>query len=250
MTVNPIIPLPALYPAVKPDDIEPKTPFYEQMMNRIDQEAMDKIIAKQDAELTEILKAAAAPQRIMYGGGGGGSHFRDMWTIARSAGKYKPPPPAEPAFLDYTDSYMRKVHKPEVLRDLAEKYLTNVDYDTLVGTGLSGTIAVTDLARWLGKNYLVVRKPNDGSHSRHPVEGKLGKRWIFVDDLVQTGQTLARVYDVIETLRKNRGFSSEFVGSFLYADGCFYKPTQAGHHKWLRFAENYDGQYEPDSPAG
>lgn len=149
-------------------------------------------------------------------------------------------PPAE---LDFTDdTYMDEVHKPELLLSLANDFLEGVEFDTLVGTGLSGTIAVTDLARRLGKNYLVVRKPNDGTHSHLPVEGKLGKRWLFVDDLVSTGSTFARVWDVLHKLCREREFETEFAGTFLY-NARYYHPPKNYHHCWLKKrSETYDGK--------
>jgi len=123
-----------------------------------------------------------------------------------------------PQELDLRTTYMRGVHDPEHLMALAQKHIKGVDYDTLVGTGLSGTIAVTELARRLGKKYLIVRKPGDGTHSSLPVEGKLGKRWIFVDDLISTGTTATRVSETIEKVTARRGFKTRCVGVFLYAD--------------------------------
>ena len=156
----------------------------------------------------------------------------------------EPRPKPKPTVLDFTDTYMAKVHDPDTLLDLAKRFLGGVKYDTLVGTGLSGTIAVTDLARKLDKKYLVVRKPNDGSHSYLPVEGKLGQRWVFVDDLVGTGTTFARVWDVIDTICEERSFETEFAGTFLYSDCTFYKPKDF-HHCWLnRRSERYQGELE------
>lgn len=69
-------------------------------------------------------------------------------------------PRPEKKVLDLTDeTYLRVVHKPDRLLELANQYLSNVDYDTLVGTGLSGTIAATTLARLLDKNYLSCGSP-------------------------------------------------------------------------------------------
>jgi len=152
--------------------------------------------------------------------------------------------------LDFTDSYMSTVHDPDTLLYRAKHYLSGVEYDTLVGTGLSGTIAVTELARKLGKHYLIVRKPNDGTHSYYPVEGRLGKRWVFVDDLVGTGETFSRVWDTIHDLIEDRSFATEYVGAMLYTDMEFVAPTNRRTRSWLRKSEKYDGRYgEPAEMA-
>jgi adenine/guanine phosphoribosyltransferase-like PRPP-binding protein len=70
--------------------------------------------------------------------------------------------------------------------------------DTLVGTGLSGALVVPDVARILKLNWVVVRKPGESSHSSYPFEGILGQRWLFVDDRVETGETLRRVRAAID----------------------------------------------------
>lgn len=173
---------------------------------------------------------------------------RDDQPSPKVAGRFDRADNAE--VLDYTDSYMKEVHEPEQLLALATEHLEGVEFDTLVGTGLSGTIAVTDLARRLGKNYLVVRKANDGSHSSAPVEGKLGKRWLFVDDLVSSGATFGRVWDVLAGLQADRQFTTEFVGVFLYSDSRYFvSPSNERIHSWLKWtSEKYDGRYAAKKP--
>ena len=184
--------------------------------------------------MTTTLFAWDTPQRWIVGGSPADVVLKP----------YEPPPPPEK--LDFTQSsYMRKVHDPQALLDVAKSLLRYKRYDTLVGTGLSGAIAVPFLARALKKDYLVVRKPNDGTHSSLPVEGKLGKKWIFVDDLVGGGGTFARCWDTVTKLAKDRSFETTFAGTMLYSDYVFYPPKDF-HHGWLsRYSERYDGkQYD------
>lgn len=151
--------------------------------------------------------------------------------------------------LDFTDSYMRDVHDGDRLFERFQAGVpADLEYDTLVGTGLSGTIAVVDLARRLGKKYLVVRKENDNTHSYQSVEGRLGKKWLFVDDFVDSGRTLGRVYDKLHMLDDE--FSTEFVGVYEYKFGEFNAPTgkQADEvHSFHQLLKNhskiYDGRY-------
>ncbi|UVK63358.1 phosphoribosyl transferase [Mycobacterium phage Shygu2] len=146
-----------------------------------------------------------------------------VWDTVKYQTVAPPAPRLEKKVLDLTDeTYLRVVHKPDRLLELAKQYLANVDYDTLVGTGLSGTIAVTTLARLLDKNYLVVRKPNDGAHTSMKAEGRIGKRWVFVDDLIASGRTFGRVWDAVHIITRDWKFESKFVGSFLYSDGGWY----------------------------
>ena len=71
--------------------------------------------------------------------------------------------------------------------------LVDVECDTLIGTGLSGALVVPTLARLMGKYWAIVRKPSDINHSGMPIEGEVGRKWVFVDDFVETGQTLQLV---------------------------------------------------------
>lgn len=157
--------------------------------------------------------------------------------------------PEKPRVLDLMCGYMEAVHDPKRLLERAtELILDDLEFDTIVGTGLSGTIAATELARKLDKNYLIVRKDNDGSHSSLPVEGRLGKSWLFVDDTTASGRTFCRVWDKVTNISREKSFDTEFVGTFLYADRQFLKPRQC-HHGWLEVqSEIYNG--ELDGPEG
>lgn len=120
--------------------------------------------------------------------------------------------------------YMRDAFEaPEVLAEKARVSLDGVEYDTMVGTGLSGALVVPVLARALGKHWFVVRKYNDGSHSDNIGEGTIGDRWLFVDDLIDSGSTLRRVKKSVAhvcTPKAREHFAephkTEYVGSYFY----------------------------------
>lgn len=86
------------------------------------------------------------------------------------------------------------------------------DFDTLVGVGVSGAVIVPTLARLLGVHFAIVRKDNDGTHGWHKVEGMVGEKWLFVDDLVSSGGTVRRVIWVMADIFPH----SQPVGSYLY----------------------------------
>jgi hypothetical protein len=116
------------------------------------------------------------------------------------------------------------INPERILEEYDEVKNTIPDYDTIVGTGLSGSIAAGILAVHTGKMYAVVRKEGAITHSRKRIEGMVGRRWLFVDDFIDSGRTLNRVtdamkYDVPDTT---------FIGSWLYDRGGFEpapKPT-------------------------
>lgn len=117
----------------------------------------------------------------------------------------------------------------DVIED-AEEDLADVDFDTLVGTGFSGSIVIPSLALAMGKKFVLIRKENDGSHhgGGRPV-GSLGKRWIFVDDFIYSGATMARVIDKVDQAARQRGVETEMIGSYLYC-GQLWKPAISLSH--------------------
>lgn len=62
------------------------------------------------------------------------------------------------------------------------------------------------------------------------VEGRIGARWLFVDDLLATGKTRVRVRQAVDERASWFGHATEFVGTYVYgASGdpsAFYGP----HH--------------------
>src|SRR5688572_6935768 len=89
------------------------------------------------------------------------------------------------------------------LDELAEKMLEtvkDVNFDTMVGTGLSGTLVVPHLARTFGTYWAIIRK-DEQNHDYGKVVGEIGQRWLFVDDFVSMGHTLRRVRNAIDELK-------------------------------------------------
>lgn len=121
-------------------------------------------------------------------------------------------------YRSFTSSYMDIIHDEDELLLRAKEHLEGVEFDTFVGTGISGTVAALRLSRLMDKRYLLVRKPNDGSHSSKSVEGTLGKRWVFVDDLIASGRTLVRAWNRVKSCNTWE-FNSEFAGVLLYGNG-------------------------------
>jgi hypoxanthine phosphoribosyltransferase len=115
------------------------------------------------------------------------------------------------------------------IRDLAARFNevvgSDVPYDTLVGTGLSGSLVVPRLADVLGCHWLVLRKETDVSHTLKQGEGTLGAGWLFVDDLIDSGRTYNRCRDVVAEIAKDYEWTTVHLGSFLYRDGIFCDPS-------------------------
>lgn len=106
----------------------------------------------------------------------------------------------------------------------AQLRLEEVDYDTMIGTGLSGSLVIPYLARRLGKHWAIMRKPEENSHSDHSFEGEIGDRWLFVDDFMATGSTAQRVIDQVKDAVFRGGGKTELVGAYLYTYNTFDRP--------------------------
>ncbi len=112
------------------------------------------------------------------------------------------------------------------IEDIAHKMgiaLEGVEYDTMVGTGLSGTLVVPTLARTFGKHWAIVRKEKS-PHASGLIEGDIGQSWLFVDDFISSGATYQRVQDAINGLKMYVNtwpyeyvpFQTKHVGAYLY----------------------------------
>ena len=111
----------------------------------------------------------------------------------------------------------------------AQKRLAGVEFDTLVGTGFSGSVVIPALALAMGKDFVLIRKRDDDSHhGGGRMLGRLGARWVFVDDFVASGSTRRRVISKVNDAASSSGLPTEMVGQYMYCkysddgtQGCF-----------------------------
>lgn len=112
--------------------------------------------------------------------------------------------------------------------DKARETLSRVDYDTMVGTGLSGSLVIPVLAREFGKYFAIVRK-DERRHSDLDVEGVIGHKWIFVDDLISLGATRKRVKAAV---RGVTGVDDIYAGTYLYHQNRFESPYSESYYNY------------------
>jgi hypothetical protein len=121
--------------------------------------------------------------------------------------------------LTHCEYFDRAIEDFEGIVADARAVLQEVDYDTIIGRGLSGALVVPGLARALGKHWAIARKSGDGSHSASEVEGTLGRRWIFVDDFVSSGRTRRAAKDTVQKFCERKRHLTEYVGTWTYQHG-------------------------------
>lgn len=93
------------------------------------------------------------------------------------------------------------------------RVLRHYDFDAIAFTGLSGSLIVPTVAMLMNKTLLAVRKDNDKCHSGRLVEGDYNaRRYIIVDDMISSGDTLRSIVDKISSAVPN----AHCLGSLEY----------------------------------
>lgn len=141
--------------------------------------------------------------------------------------------------LIFDPTYFTQALQPDLNQFVASarRTLRDIDYDTMVGRGLSGALAVPTLARALHKDFFIVRV-NPSAHDRSPGVGRLGKRWLFVDDFISSGITFnctregveealnmyaryRQQYQDVTFRQRYPEFTTTCAGAYLYSPDVF-----------------------------
>lgn len=130
-----------------------------------------------------------------------------------------------------SNSYFHTIYRdPDHVIKTAKNKLRGIKFDTFVGTGVSGAVAVPLLARAMRKHWMIVRKSGDSTHSSRVCEGRMGTRWIFLDDLISSGSTVRRVYKDIQYHLPH----AVMVGAYTYQEAIICDPPRFYDIEWFR----------------
>jgi adenine/guanine phosphoribosyltransferase-like PRPP-binding protein len=150
-----------------------------------------------------------------------GRSYTFKFTEQSDVDAEKPEPEPEPELTLGTITYDSRHYSDPMFTDptrLVKEFKEALatgrvpEYDTIIGTGLSGSIAAGIIAASLNVMYAVVRKEGVQSHSDAQVEGCIGARWLFIDDFIGSGATFRRVRKHVSGVAPG----AKFVGSWLY----------------------------------
>lgn len=109
-------------------------------------------------------------------------------------------------------------HPQKVIDMFRAQVMGQIEFGSLVGTGLSGMV-MTPLLAYIAKvPYAIVRKNKSSSHGCYTVEGTVADKWVFVDDFIASGDTFRRVLREIGGAARRHHASVEFVAAFLYTN--------------------------------
>ncbi|QDM55934.1 phosphoribosyltransferase [Gordonia phage Trax] len=140
---------------------------------------------------------------------------------------------------------------PAYLKMAAEHCLAGIDFDTVVGIGVSGAVALPVTSLATGKRMLVLRKPGVSAHSKAHT-GSLGRAWVFVDDFIGGGSTFEGVREQVGKLAYQNNFETRFVGAFLYGYYPDYSQIADGaaNHRAATFlsAASFFGRFSHLAP--
>lgn len=125
-----------------------------------------------------------------------------------------------------SSEYFGVVFDYDAMRENAIRALAGVEYDVLVGTGVSGTLGVGVLGALLNKPIAVVRKDLSSSHSSKIVEGHILPRFIVVDDFTASGFTVERVRDIYAQDVLSSAQSPLYVGTYMYVTRNYHTELQ------------------------
>lgn len=126
---------------------------------------------------------------------------------------------------------------PELRNDLiarAAERLRGVEFDTFIGSGFSGVGFGMMLATVMDKNFVLVRKPGESSHSWARVVGVRSTQAIIVDDFIDRGNTIERMLEALKDANYPRPIG---IYEAMGPNFSFDKDTQGrwGLRHWLAF---------------
>lgn len=113
------------------------------------------------------------------------------------------------------DSYL-PLHGPRHLKRTIKSLCRliqqkKIQFDAIAFRGYSGSLLAVPVALQMDKHLVIVRKPREMSHG-DPVEGKVHRRYIIVDDHISSGNT---VKSIVRTIDKWSKRYSKCVGIVL-----------------------------------
>lgn len=107
--------------------------------------------------------------------------------------------------------------RKQLIDRAVEVLIPHVDqFDAVVFRGISGALVGPSIADRLEKDICVVRK-RENSHSCYMVEGRIGRPFLIVDDVMMTGETARTILRAYRDCQQNpRREIPRCAGIYLY----------------------------------
>lgn len=117
-----------------------------------------------------------------------------------------------------------KYRNSVIIKAVCELRKISNDFDSIACSGISGLIVVPQIAEILNKNIVIIRKDSEKRYSEFHLEGVAPFRYVIVDDLICSGQTVRSIKNTI----KDEYPRARCVGVYTYMpDECAYSANPA-----------------------
>lgn len=118
-----------------------------------------------------------------------------------------------------------KIRNKIIIKAVCDLRKISDSFDSIACCGVSGMMVVPQIAELLNKHIVVVRKEGEKCYSEFRTEGVAPFRYIIVDDLICSGDTLKHIKKVL----KEEYRRSECIGVYCYLPNeTAYRPTEEG----------------------
>lgn len=142
--------------------------------------------------------------------------------------------------LEYSRVKTNRVAK--ALKHMIPKAMQITGADAVVVRGTSGLSAAFAALVYVDFNLVHLRKHNDGSHGS-PVEGhKPFRKYLILDDFIDSGETVRGIIADLAGLARQQGAEVECVGALMYGSDAF----ASGYMNlpvWYFMTENFRHNY-------
>lgn len=112
--------------------------------------------------------------------------------------------------LQIVGDHMLKYIQPDSLKEHVDRAVCALRYhnfDTIAFRGMSGAFLGPSIAVRMNKQMILVRKPDDDSHSYRKVEGNQSAlRYVIVDDFIASGNTKSTIINAVSKFAPEANF--------------------------------------------
>jgi hypothetical protein len=130
----------------------------------------------------------------------------------------------------YLNAIFKRKEQDKAIREM-KAIVKDIQFDGFIVTGVSGITMGSIMSRLCRKKLIIIRKENDNdTHSYYDIENMDVGKYIFLDDLIASGNTFRRVKKKFNTMflmyKKSGYYSKEkapkIIGQLLYTDKATY----------------------------
>jgi hypothetical protein len=115
-----------------------------------------------------------------------------------------------------------KVRNKIIIKAVCDLRKISDQFDSIACCGTSGLMVVPQVAELLNKNIVLIRKQNEKCYSNFAIEGVKPFRYIILDDLICSGDTVRHIQRTIDDEYRR----TECIGLYCYMpEECAYTST-------------------------